>query len=118
MDKPRRLARRQEKDGAGSYGARLTPMSGAGANAKGDAESATEHIEFKHTERISYSLKLKELMTTARDAILAHKRMVFEIEFTRPDGFDAVRFVVLNKDEYVAMKERLEQLWSKIEADC
>ena len=117
MDKPQRLARAQERKGAASYGARLTPMSGSG-DVKGDAESATEFIEFKHTERRSYSLKLLDLMKYARQAILAGKRMVIEIEFTQPDGTHPVRFVVLNKDEYIALRDENAKLWDKIMTDC
>jgi hypothetical protein len=114
VDRPQRLARRQEREGAESYGGRLTPASGS-LDAKGDAESAEEHIEFKHTERKSFSLKLDDLLRTARHAILAHKRMVFEVEFTRPDGTWPVRFVVLNKDEYMEMRDELDELRREVQ---
>ena len=105
MDRPQRLARRQEQQAARSYGGRATPASGS-RDTKGDVETATELIECKHTERKSFSLKLAELMRAATQAILASKRMVFEVEFTQPDGSHPVRFVVLNKDEYIAMRDR------------
>lgn len=117
MDRPQRLALRQERRGAESYGARLTPASGS-RDVKGDAYSDDELIEFKHTERKSFALKLAELMKAATAAILASKRMVFEVEFTRPDGSQPVRFVVLNKDEYLSMRAEMAKLRAKIEADC
>lgn len=106
MDRPQRLARKQERKGAESYGGRLTPASGSKIDAKADAESDSEFIEFKHTEKKSFGLKLDELLKVARHAILAGKRMVFEVEFTRPDGTWPVRFVVLNKDEYMELRDR------------
>ncbi len=48
MDKPQRLARRQESRSATYYGARQTPRSGSG-DVKGDAYTETELFEFKHT---------------------------------------------------------------------
>jgi hypothetical protein len=108
MDKPQRLARKQEQDRDGSYGGRLVPQSGSGV-VKGDRRTDTEYIEYKHTERGSFSLKLTELMKAAREAILASKRMVFEVEFTNTRGMQPIRFVVLNKDEYIAMREIMAQ---------
>lgn len=109
MDKPQRLARRQEQQAARSYGGRATPASGS-RDAKADVETATELIECKHTERKSYSLKVADLLKLARQAVLASKRMVLEVEFTQPDGSHPVRFVVLNKDEYVEMRDELAEL--------
>jgi hypothetical protein len=109
MDRPQRLARRQEQVAARSYGGRAVPQSGSGWS-KGDVETPTELIECKHTERKSYSVKLADLMTFARRAIMVSKRMVLELEFTQPDGLHPVRFVVLNKDEYTEMKHDLERL--------
>lgn len=109
MDKPQRLAKRQEQEAARSYDGRVTPASGS-RDSKGDVESATELIECKHTERASYSLKVADLLKLARQAILRDRRMVLEIEYTRPDGTHPVRFVVLNKDEYVAMRDELAHL--------
>lgn len=109
MDKPQRLARRQERQGAVSYGGRLTPASGS-RDAKGDIETDTELIECKHTEWQSFSLKVADLLKAARNAILKNKRMVFEVEFTRPDGTRAIKFVVLNKDEYTELTHELARL--------
>lgn len=117
MERPQRLARRQEEVAARDYGGRAVVQSGSGWS-KGDVETAAELIECKHTEKKSYSLKLAELLRAARQAILADRRMVFEVEFTQPDGLQPVRFVVLNKDEYIGMRDLLARLEAKIEADC
>jgi len=105
VELPQRLARRQETVAATMYGGRLVSQSGSGDD-KGDVETGTELIECKHTERKSFSLKLADLMKAAKHAILADKRMVFEVEFTNPDGTWPVRFVVLNRDEYIALRDR------------
>jgi hypothetical protein len=105
VDLPQRLARRQETDAAGVYGGKLVSQSGSGDD-KGDVITPGELIECKHTERKSFSLKLTDLMTAAKHAILADRRMVFEVEFTKPDGSLPVRFVVLNRDEYIALRDR------------
>ena len=117
MELPQRLAKRQEKEAADVYGGRLVAQSGSGTS-KGDVETDDELIECKHTERKSFSLKLDDLLRCARHALLAHKRMVFEVEFTRPDGTWPVRFVVLNKDEYMEMRDDNAKMRAKIEADC
>lgn len=113
MDRPQRLARRQEKKGAASYGARLTPMSGSG-DVKGDALADDELIEFKHTEKKSFYLKLADLRKFATQAIIAGKRMVFEVEFTLPDGTHPWKFVILNRDEYIEMKQQIVDLKEEV----
>lgn len=109
MDRPQRLARYQETEAARSYGGQLVGQSGSG-DSKGDVITATELIECKHTERKSFSLRLTDLLRAARHSILADRRMVFEIEFTQPDGMHPVKFVVLNKDEYIELRARMEGL--------
>lgn len=106
MDKPQRLARRQESRSADVYGARLTPASGS-RDAKGDAETADELFEFKHTQVQSYRLRIADWMAHLRHAILAGKKPVLEIEFTRPDGSCPHYLVVLDRDDYLAMRREL-----------
>jgi len=103
MDRPQRLARRQEQEAARSYGGRATPASGS-RDVKGDVYTDNELIECKHTERKSYSLKVADLLKLAKQAIMVGRRMVLEVEFTDPMGLHPVRYVVLNKDEYAEMK--------------
>lgn len=113
MERPQRLARRQERQGAASYGARLTRASGSGDD-KGDARGDDELIEFKHTEKKSFYLKLADLIKFSRQAIIAGKRMVVEIEYTLPDGMHPWKFVLLNKDEYIEMKQQIDDLKEEV----
>lgn len=115
MDRPQRLARQQEGNAAEYYGGRTVARSGSG-DVKGDVLTDTEYIECKHTERRSYSLKLAELLTAAKNAILSSRRMVFEVEFTNPRGLQAVRFVVLNRDEYKALVDERDELRREVDA--
>lgn len=113
MDRPQRLAKRQEHRSADFYGARLTPASGSGS-VKGDAETLTELFEFKHTERKSYSLTLAGWLIHWHRALMAGKRAVLEIEFTRPDGGDPKYLVVLDRDEYLELRRGYESHdWAK-----
>lgn len=117
MDKPQRLARRQEHTSAEVYGARVTPASGS-RDAKGDAETDSELFEFKHTQLQSYRLRLADWLAHARHAILAGKKPVLEIEFTRPDGSCQRHVVVLDRDDYLELRAENEKMRAKIEADC
>lgn len=105
MDRPQRLAKRQEHRSAGFYGARLTPASGS-RDAKGDAATGTELFEFKHTERRSYSLTLASWLMHWHHALLSGKRAVMEIEFTRPDGGDPKYLVVLDRNDYLELRDK------------
>lgn len=109
MDRPQRLAARQERRSAAFYGARLTPASGS-LDSKGDAYTDTELFEFKHTERRSYSLKPGEFARLATWALIARKRPVLEVEFTTPEGRNIGHLVVLDRDDYLAMRGELAEL--------
>lgn len=113
MDRPQRLARRQERRSADYYGARLTPASGS-RDVKGDAETLTELFEFKHTERQSYSVKLADWLAHVTHALLADKRPVLEIEFTDPMGMHPKHLVVLRREDYLELRQGYEAHdWAK-----
>lgn len=109
MDKPQRLARRHESRSAEFYGARLTPASGS-RDAKGDAETDDELFEFKHTERLSYGIKMSAWRRHRAAAIISGKRPVMEVEYTRPDGTNPEYVVVIDRDDYLAMRAQIESL--------
>lgn len=109
MDLPQRLARRQEHRSAGFYGAMLTPASGS-RDAKGDAYTDTELFEFKHTERQSFGLRRLDFTRHATAALLSGRRPVWEIEYTDRDGRFPQYVVVLDRDEYLAMRDELADL--------
>jgi hypothetical protein len=103
MDKPQRLARRQEHRSAEFYGARLTPASGS-RDAKGDAETADELFEFKHTEQLAFRLRAADWIRHRTAALVSGKRPVWEIEYTRPDGTSPEYVVVLDRDDYLELR--------------
>jgi hypothetical protein len=105
MDRPQRLARRQESRSAEFYGARLTPASGS-RDSKGDAETDSELFEFKHTELQSFRLRVADWLAHVTHAIVAGKRPVWEIEYTNPDGRHPRYAVVIDRDDYLALRER------------
>jgi len=105
MDKPQRLARRQENIAAEYYGGRLVPASGSG-NVKGDVETATELIECKHTQQQAYRLRLTDWLVHASHALIAGKRPVLEIEFTDERGLHGRHVVVLSRDDYLELRAK------------
>lgn len=105
MNKPQRLARRQEQRSSEDYGAKLTPASGSQPGVKGDGYTGTELIEYKHTQGKSFGLRRDELEKLFRQAITAGRRAVWEIEYTDQYGRKPFQVVVLDKDDYLAMKE-------------
>ena len=85
MERPQRLARKQEHRSAEYWGARLVPRSGSG-DSKGDAETDDELFEFKHTQQKGFRLVLADWLAHVQHAIVVSKRAVWEIEYTLPDG--------------------------------
>lgn len=123
MDRPQRLARRQEIKSAEFYGAQLTPASGS-RDSKGDAYTtgdeylSGELFEFKHTERQSFGLRFRDFWRHRQAALLSGRRPVWEIEYTSPAGMHPHYLVVLDRNDYLNMRDELARLWSKIQADC
>ena len=109
MKLPQRLARRQEEQAARDYGGRLVPKSGSG-DLKGDVETPTELIECKHTEKLGFRLVLADWLAHVQHALLAGKRPVWEIEYTLPDGSTPRYAVVVDRDDYKAMRDELAGL--------
>lgn len=109
MDRPQRLAHRQEIRSARYHEGRVTPRSGSG-DQKGDVETGSALIECKHTQRKSFSLVLAAFLEHATRALLAHKRAVWEIEFTDPMGHRPQYLVVLDRDDYRSMEVELAEL--------
>jgi hypothetical protein len=104
MERPQRLARRHEQTSAEYYGARLTPASGS-RDAKGDAETDHELFEFKHTEQLAFRLRVADWLRHRTYALLAGKRPVWEIQYTNPNGSHPRYVVVLDRDDYLALRD-------------
>lgn len=113
MDERIRKSRKQERDGATRFGGTVNSQSGAGWVRKNDVTTPTESIEFKYTDKRSYSLKLEDLKTAWQHATSAGKRMVFAIEFGT--GRTSKRYVVLEEDDYLADQEELKELLAEVE---
>ena len=113
MNRPQRLARIQESRSAAYYDAVLTPASGSG-DSKGDARTATELFEFKHTERQSFGLRLIDFMRHSTEAVMSGRRPVMEIEYTDPTGLHPHYLVVLARDDYVALRDRVRELEEEV----
>ena len=109
MDMPQRLADRQEERAAAFYGGHRVPRSGSG-DRKGDVETDTELIECKHTQRLSFGLMYRMFGTLMLQALLAHKRPVMEIEYTTPRGSLPNYLVVLDRNDYLTMRDELAEL--------
>jgi hypothetical protein len=109
VDRPQRLAKRHEQRSADFYGARLTPASGSGTS-KGDAASGTELFEFKHTERQSFGLRFRDFSNHHLHALQAGLRAIMEVEYTDPNGLHPHYLLVMTRDDYVAMRDELNEL--------
>lgn len=102
----KRKSMRQERAAAARFGATPTKGSGNGWRQKNDARTETESIEFKATNRKSYSLKLEDLDKAWREAVLDDRRMVFGLEFTSPEWLSSPkRYVVLTEDDYLEIRD-------------
>lgn len=125
-------SQRQEKDGARRHGGRVTPRSGAGELFKSDVRTDDSLIEFKTTQALSYRLRLADLFTAWKHALLDGDRsMVFGIEFGGDPNNELIRqgaptsYVLQTEADYLSAQYQLRQLkadnarlWAKIEADC
>ena len=102
----RRIAaasRKQEKDGAKRHGAKTTVASGS-KDSKNDATSREVSIEFKQTGRLSYVLKLDDLLNASRYAVREGKRMILGLEFRNArDPSRPRRYVVEEESDYLEL---------------
>jgi hypothetical protein len=112
MDEKLRKSRKQERDGAKRFGGTVNSQSGAGWIRKGDVTTPTEIIEFKYTDKKSYSLKFVDLVEAWVNATAAGKRTIFGIEFKA--FVNQNRWVVMQEDDYHADQEKIAEL----EHDC
>lgn len=114
MDDKLRKSRKQERDGAKRFGGTVNSQSGAGWIRKNDVTTPTESIEFKYTEKKSYSLKVVDLIRAWNLAMFTGRRMVFGIEFMETPGNRPYtrkqRFVVLEENDYLGDQEALVKL--------
>lgn len=78
---PSRRSRKQELAGAKRFGGRVTPGSGNGWHTKNDVRTPDLSIEYKTTEKKSYSLKYDDLIKAERNALIdSGRQFLFIVE--------------------------------------
>lgn len=108
MSRPANLSmsQKQEKDTAKKWGGTQNAGSGNKWQRKNDVRTKDESIECKVTSKGSYSLKLSELLTAEKNALMDGRDMRFKITFADPAGFRGLRpeksYVVLPEEDYLA----------------
>jgi hypothetical protein len=98
-------SRKQEKRGAKEFGGYTNPRSGGGDWHKNDVRSDDYSIEYKTTTKKQYPLKLADLLTADKHALLAGREMLFVIEFDTEDR----EFVIMNKHHLFDLIEGLQE---------
>lgn len=101
MPVPRRIkrSRQQEQRGAERLGGRVTPGSGNGWVTKNDVKTDDLSVEYKYTDKKSYSLKHAELKRAERNALMDSGR-----EFAFVVGFGETHGANMRiEDEYVVI---------------
>ena len=98
-----RASQKQERDGAKRHGAKTTVASGS-KDSKNDATSREVSIEFKQTGRLSYVLKLDDLLNASRYAVREGKRMILGLEFSNArDPSRPRRYAVEEESDYLEL---------------
>ena len=106
----KRASQKQERDGAKRHGAKTTVASGS-KDSKNDATSREVSIEFKQTGRLSYVLKLDDLINAGRYAVREGKRMILGLEFRNArDPSKPRRYVVEEESDYLERTYRVADL--------
>ena len=96
-------SQRQEKALARDLQGFVNPGSGNQWKRKGDVRTEEELFELKITSAKSYSLKDAELVAHNNHALLDGRIPVFMVEFKTTGN----SYVVLSKDDYMAMREQV-----------
>src|SRR5260370_25098612 len=103
-----RMSNKHEAEVAVAFGGYRTPMSGAGWVRKNDVHTATELIECKATESLSYSIKLSLLEELETQSLLASKPPVLDIKF-HPLGKRPRRYVVVPEGDYLSLRDAYQR---------
>ena len=101
----RKRSKLQERKAAAKYSGTTNSGSGNGWVRKADVRTEAELFELKTTNKFSYPLDCRELQKLWDQAILDDRIPVFEIEFADR----GVTCVILDKNDYIVMRERLCQ---------
>jgi hypothetical protein len=91
-------SREQERRGARMHEGIVNSGSGNTTGHKNDVRTVSHSIEFKCTRNKSYSLKLSDLITARKEALLDGREALFGIDFITPGR--TYRYIVMDEDEY------------------
>jgi hypothetical protein len=112
LDRPQRLARKQENLTAEKHGGQVTPASGSGGTVKNDVRSASWSLEVKSTSAKTYSLSRDVLATAERNALVDGRLFALVVAFlptqTRPG--QGMRYVVMGEDDFLEREAELTRL--------
>lgn len=87
MTDRQRRSRRQEEAGARRIGGRRVAGSGSGWVTKNDVKNDTTSVEYKYTDKKSFSLKLDELLKAEKNALMDSGRgFAFIVGFGEKSG--------------------------------
>ena len=110
-------SQKQERRGAKVYKGTQNSGSGNTNGHKNDVRTPGYSIEFKTTRQKSYSLKLADLKTAAKNALLSGREVLFAIDFqeqTSSGRIDTHRYVVMPEWEFLDMTGRLDKAESDV----
>lgn len=93
-------SRAQERKGAALHGGSVNSGSGNGTWRKNDVRTEDLSLEYKYTDKKSYSLKVDDLLKAETHAILDGREMVFGISFAGED------FVVMRETYFAELRNR------------
>lgn len=108
MDKPQRLALKQEQLTAELHGGRLTPASGTGRAAKNDVRTPEWSIEVKSTSGLGYRLDRATLQRSEHNALKDGRRLLFVVAFLWPGR--SRRYVLMTEEDHLEREARIAQL--------
>ena len=91
-----RKSLKQENAGAKAFGGERNVMSGGGWVRKNDVRTPDFSIEYKVTEKKSYSLKSKELAQAERYALIDGRIMLFGVRMD-----DGRNWIVISEDDFL-----------------
>lgn len=102
----------QERRGARVYGGRQNSGSGNTDGHKNDVRTERESIEFKTTRQKSWSLKLEDLRTAEKNALLEGREALMGIDFLSqtPSGrLVTYRYVVMSEYDYLRLRREKQE---------
>jgi hypothetical protein len=108
VDKPQRLALKQEQLTAELHGGRLTPASGTGRGVKNDVRTPEWSIEVKSTSGLGYRIDRDTLQRSEHNALKDGRRLLFVIAFLWPGR--AKRYVIMSEDDHLEREAELARL--------